>query len=100
MFIRFASPRIHCESRRETGIFTEAYTLKKSGRLAKWEFNELSDLLKLFESDLAIPACFRDQRVREPICNEAICWFKSCSREMVQNMWLMAWFEPSLSNNS
>jgi hypothetical protein len=48
-----------------------AYELKHSHQLDKWEFNELCDLLKFFERGLAIPACFRNQDMRESMRAQA-----------------------------
>ena len=92
MFIRFASPYIHHESRRETGIFQTAYRLKRSGRLTEDEYDQLCNLLHDVECDLAVPACYRDAFIRESRKGETICWFKTQAREMIRSMWNVAWF--------
>ncbi len=92
MFLRFASPRIDCDSGRETGIFQMAYRLKNSGGLKKKHMKELRALLEVFENELPVPECYKDRNVRESLNTKAICWLKSSSRELTQSMWLMAWF--------
>ncbi len=69
-----------------------AYELKDSKRLKKDDSNELCRLLKVFESELVVPTCYGERKHQDSMRYKAICWFKNGSGDLIQIMWIMAWF--------
>jgi hypothetical protein len=86
MYIRFATPRVHRYSGRETGVFMAAYWLKYSGRLTEDEVELLDELLSPY-GDLKVPPIYRDDSLLEKRRDAAICWFKTQSRKMISQMY-------------
>ena len=90
-FIRFASPRIDCDSQRDQGIFQIAYDLKYSGELDDEQIDYLDELLDAY-SKLPVPDCYHDRTIHVQRRKSAICWFKQDARQFIRDMWTVAWF--------
>jgi hypothetical protein len=95
MFIRFASLRVDRDSGRELGVFHSAGVLKRSGHLSEVEVETLDELMRIYNDKLEVPDCYSDCTLRWKRKYEAICWFKTQSREFISHMWTVAKFLKS-----
>jgi len=80
MFLRFAVKQIDEDSRRPQGVFTAAYDLLDSCRLAQEESSQLRNLLTWFEDNLPSPP-------EEYYAGRAVFWFKAGSNESINRIW-------------